>query len=237
MKKTLIASAISAALILNGLPVMAATQQTAAISPVTSEGFTMVPAYPNSVNPRKVLFEIKPGGTGYDYVYIKNFSSEPAHFSLYGADPTVSNTGSLAYKTREKGMEQAGEWLKFDDPELDLGPMETKMVGFQVNVPEDTALDTYKVGLAMEKSKKDVNNPSVTIATRYISHAEVKVTNDPQPIPRQGQVPPPKKAVFETYYFWVSLVLFIMSFGLLAWVTLHEKKSAKQHKSTHRKKA
>jgi len=192
-----------------------------------NEGFTLVPQYPNTINPRKFLFEIKPGDQATEEAVIKNFSDKPVTVLLYGADPTLSNTGTLAYKTRQNPNDGPGSWVKFDQPQVDLGPMEGKKVRFTVNVPKDMALGDYKAGIAIEKTKKDINNASITIATRVITHAEIKVTNDPKPIPKGEPVIKETAPAWKQYYFWGSLLLFLSSIGLLAWVTMKDRKGTK----------
>ena len=199
-----------------------------------NEGFTLVPLYPNTINPRKFLFEIKPGEQSTEEAYVKNFSDEPVTVLLYGADPTVSNTGTLAYKTRQNPNDGPGSWVKFDEPQVDLGPQEGKKVRFTVTVPKDTTLGDYKAGIAIEKTKKDINNASITIATRVITHAEIKVTNDPKSIPRGEPAIKETAPAWKQYYFWGSLLLFLSSVGLLIWVTLKDRKSSPKkdaHKS------
>jgi hypothetical protein len=191
-----------------------------------NEGFTIVPLYPNTINPRKFLFEIKPGEQSTEEAYIKNFSDDPVTVLLYGADPTVSSTGTLAYKTRQTPNDGPGSWIKFDEPQVDLGPQEGKKVRFTVNVPKDTSLGDYKAGIAIEKTKKDINNASITIATRVIIHAEIKVTNDPKAIPHGEPAIKETAPAWKQYYFWGSLLLFLSSVGLLIWVTLKDRKSS-----------
>jgi hypothetical protein len=196
-----------------------------------NEGFTIIPLYPNTTNPRKFLFEIKPGEQGTEEAYIKNFSDDPVTVLLYGADPTLSNTGTLAYKTRQTLNDGPGSWVKFDESPIDLAPQEGKKIRFSVNVPKDTALGDYKAGIAIEKTKKDINNASITIATRVIIHAEIKVTDDPKPIPKGEPAIKESAPAWKQYYFWGSLLLFLASIGLLGWVTLKDRKSGTKNKA------
>jgi len=146
-------------------------------------------------------------------------------FFLYGADPTVSAQGTPAYKTRTNGGKKEGRWIAFDYPEINLGPRQERKVNFSVNVPADTDNGEYRVGITMEKTKKDTNNPNITIATRFILHASVKVTGDPQAVPRKGEGAAIDNQ-WQIYYFYGSLTLFIVSFFALIWVTVQEKKEA-----------
>lgn len=211
------------------------TQQTQAPIKAKEEGFTITPANPNTTSPRKFLFEIKPGDTATDYAYIQNLADEKATFLLYGSDSTLSKQGSLAYKTRADNGAGAGKWIVFDQPKIELGPQEAKIVKFTVNIPKDTKLDNYKAGITMEKTKQDINNPNITIATRVIIHGEIKVTNEPKVISKEKPVNFFSKPAWQNWYFWISLTLFIISLTLLIWTTIneHAKKKSK-HSSKHK---
>lgn len=214
--------------------VMPVSAQEVAVPPelanLKSEGFTITPARPNSVNPRKFIFEIRPGESKQETVVIKNLSSESGTFYLYGADPTFSAQGTPAYKTRQAGGDGEGQWITFNQPEINLTGGEEKAVQFTLAVPEDAELGDYRIGIAMEKTKKDANNPNITIATRIILHTDVKVTDNPSPVPKQGEMmdgpqkTTPDDSPWQIYYFWISLGLFIASFLALIWVTFQEKK-------------
>lgn len=194
--------------------------------PANNEGFTIVPADPNGVNPRKFIYELKPGSSVTDYAYVKNFSGQKVTFALYGADPTTSNKGTLAYKTKaesggtpstERSGKDTGKWLQFEQPTLELGPTGAKMVKFTITVPADTSPGDYRLGTSMERIKQDTSNPGITIATRIVLHTEIKVTNDPKPVPKQGAAAGTgeEKSPWKIYYFWVSLLLFVVSLALV----------------------
>ncbi|MBD3327751.1 DUF916 domain-containing protein [Candidatus Peregrinibacteria bacterium] len=209
------------------------TSVPSAISDIESDGFTIVPAFPNAKEPRKFLFEVKPGEKTKEYTYVSNLSNNEASFRLYGADPTQSAQGTLAYKTRDQNSPTGeGSWIQFEPETITLGPKESKKVPFTVSVPETVEMGEYKIGIAMEKfAVQDTNNPNIAIAARLILNAEVKVTDDPQEIPRlKGQ----KTTIIQDggdwkiYYFWISLSLFILSFLALIWITIQEKKDSRQ---------
>lgn len=202
-----------------------------------SDGFTIIPAYPNTINPRKFIFELKPGEKTEDYVSIKNLSDQNAHFLLYGADSTLSNQGTLAYKTRQNGGEGEGKWVSFQPSGIDLGPQETKLVKFTIETPKDTNFGDYKFGIAMEKSRPDANNPNITIATRVILHGEVKITNEPKTVPKLSApaVTKPQISGWQSYYFWISLGLFMISLTILAWTIFRQKKNTGNGRKRHKK--
>lgn len=199
------------------------------ITNMKSEGFTIVPGDPNTISPRKFIFEGEPGSTMRDTVLIQNLSNEEATFSLYGADPTFSSQGTPAYKTRDAGGDGEGRWITFDEPSITLKAREERTVPFTLTIPEDTPLGDYRAGVAMEKTKQDINNPNIIIATRLIIHSDIKVTDNPSVVPKQngaqGVEEPKEDSPLQIYYFWISLALFVISFIALVWITFEEKKS------------
>lgn len=195
------------------------------------EGFTIVSANPNTINPRRFIFELKPGDSVDDFVEVQNLSSEPKNFLLYGADPTFSAQGTPAYKTRQAGGNGEGRWITFEEPEITLAANEKRILRFTVKVPETIAKGDYRAGIAMEKAaEQSQNQPGISIATRIILHTEIKVTDNPKAVPHvDGTVSigetvttpeAAQKADWRTFYFWISFALFIFSAIALIWVTL-----------------
>ena len=187
------------------------------------DGFMLFPAYPNTIEPKHFLFEIKPGGSAEDYAVIQNFSSSPSHFSLYGSDPTISNQGTLAYKTHSQTTAE-GTWVQFYQPEIDLAPNGNALVKFKVTIPKDATLGEHKIGITIEKSGPE--NNGITIATRVVINAKVTVTMNPKPIPHEQNpdISFNPKPVWQKWFFWISLILFIVSAGSLIYVNLNDKK-------------
>lgn len=197
----------------------------------SSGGFTLSPAPSNGRLAHGYAFQIAAGDQLREFAYIKNMSTSPVNFSLYGADPTVSNTGSPAYKTRDQSTQGEGMWVKFDQPEIELAGGEEKTVRFTVSVPPGTPVGDYRAGITMEKGKQPTNVPGISIATRMVSQARIKVI-EATPADSTGMkltiASAPATAnipAWKTYYFWISLGLFIISLGLLVWALFHEKKA------------
>ena len=231
--------AIAIAMILFAATALAQnTQQTAAKN---NDGFTITPSSINGLSnslSHGYTIEIAPGNLSENFAYIKNFADKPVHFSLYGADPTVSNTGSPAYKTHDQSISGPGTWVKFDQPEIDLNPSEERNVRFIVSVPKNTPPGDYRAGITMEKGKVNSNVPGISISTRMVSQAKIEVTGTAQAASTEtGAVEtqsPKQPPLWTTYYFWISCVLFIISLVLLVWALLHEKKpkTAQSHRVT-----
>lgn len=210
------------------------TQQ--AESMMNDDAFNFTIANPNTVEPNRFIFEIKPGGKAEDYVYVKNASQVPLKFVLYGSDGTRTAQGSFAVETDEQSADEVGKWITFEQKELMLQPGEIKKIKFRVEVPAGTAAGTYSGGVSAEKSKPDTNNANITIAVRIALRVDVKVTEEPQPVAKKYAYV--DENPFFQIYFWASLGLFVLSAGALGWSYLKENrpKAPKKHKTSHRHK-
>lgn len=210
---------------------MPITQQSSPSSQeeINRDRFSFSIANPNTIEPKKFLFELRPGQSGEDSVYLKNSSDVPLKFELYGADGTKTAQGSFALETKDQQKDDVGKWINFNEKEVNLNPGEAKKVKFRIEIPNDAKEGTYKGGVAAEKTKKDAGNPNVTIAVRIGIGVDVSVTAKPQPVPKQYEEV--TENPFFQGYFWASLGLFIVSAGALAWSYVQEKKPKKhRHK-------
>lgn len=203
--------------------------QTQMQSPVNQDKFNFVIANPNNIDPKRFIFELKPGTQNSDFVYVKNAADVPLKFSLYGTDGTKTATGTFALKTKNETQENVGKWTTFDEPEFTLQPGEIRKEKFTIAIPTNAPEGSYSGGLAAEKSKADLNNPNVIIAVRIGIRVDVKVTANPQTITKK--YPDVGGNPFFQAYFWASLGLFVLSAGALGWSYYKEKpKHAGKHK-------
>jgi len=200
---------------------------------LNNDNFNFVIANPNTVDPKKFLFEINPGQSARDSVLVKNNCDVPLKFNLYGADETRSAQGSFALKTKSEPAMTVGKWINFDEKEFTLAPGETKRAYFSVNIPAGTPEATYSGGVAAEKTSADTKNPNVIIAVRIGIRVDVKVTSNPQPIQKK-YTEVTSNPLFQAY-FLASLALFIGSAILLGWTYLKGKKHRIQKGHKRRK--
>lgn len=191
-------------------PTIAQTQQ----QPDT-DSFNFVIANPNTVDPKRFIFEIKPGASATDSVILKNSAEVPLHFSLYGADATQTNQGSFALKTKDEPRAEVGKWISFDQGEITLQPGQVQQVGFTVSVPAGTPEGSYSGGLAAEKVSASTSNPNILIAVRIGLRLDVKVTSNPQPVTKKYTSVTDNP--FFKVYFWASIGLFLVFAAMLVW--------------------
>lgn len=202
----------------------------------SGEGFTIMSANPNNENPRKFSFEVMPGTKIEDFVEIQNISDKEESFLLYGADPTFSAQGTPAYKTRQASGNGEGKWISFEEEEITMSPNEKRIVKFTLEIPQKISEGDYRAGITMEKTPKSSGQEGISITTRVILHAEIKVTNtlSSSQISNEStnkSTGTKNQINWKEIYFWVSLTLFISSLIALLWITLANDKS----KSTNNK--
>jgi hypothetical protein len=146
--------------------------------PVTGSertAYSMQIAYPNIIDPRKFIFELKPGETAEDYIILNNTSDKPAEFILYGADSTIDTDGNISYKTLDMPQNMVGGWITFDQNKVTVGPNNKQHIKFKITVPVGTPLSEYEGGVAAEL-------PTAVVATRYMMKVSIIVTDNPQPV-------------------------------------------------------
>lgn len=145
--------------------------------------YSMQIAYPNIIDPRKFIFEIRPGESAEDFLILNNTSNQPAEFILYGADSVIDAKGDISYKTLEMEQNMVGRWITFDQDKITVGPDNKQQIKFKVTVPSDIPLSEYEGGVAAELAVIAVNaSTDEKIATRYMMKVSVTVTDDPQPV-------------------------------------------------------
>lgn len=188
-----------------------------------STSFAAEPASKNAVAPSIFMYEARPGTTIEDDILIKNINDEPRTLTLYPADGFTDDEGKPAFKTYGEEMTEIGAWIEIDSETYEFEPQETKKIHFRVNVPQNAEEKEYKGGFALEQ-KFNADAP-VQTALRVMKNIEIKVTQDPQEIPRFA-AEESTESYQPTMFFWITLGIFIasMAYVLLTREKKHEKK-------------
>lgn len=189
------------------------------------EGFTIVATYPNAENDH-LLHEAKPGDVIEDYVTVRNTGTTSYNFEIYTADSGTTNLGTFALKGQEDEKVTVGKWTTFASDHVLLEPDETKTLKVTITVPEDTEYGFYEGGIAMEREKPSKNLPKITIASRVVQRVQIRVTEDPQEIPkreRQGD-----NSLTSTIFFYSTLGVFALAMVYLGFTFLRDRKKKKK---------
>jgi len=193
------------------------------------EGFTIQPTYPNGIEMRVLMSEIKPGESSEDYLTIKNTGEIEQYFKLYPVEKKENNT----YTGEKEELRSIGKWLSLEPSEITLKPEETAQIKVNIKIPSNTELGTYNAGISLSKFKPAANYKTITIESRVIQNVSVKVTNNPQRLitlqeylQKQKEQKMHQANTFNSQtYFFLSIVVFIASMSYVLYATLKEKKN------------
>jgi hypothetical protein len=187
-------------------------------------GFRLYPTYQNTINFGKLIMEVKPGENAEDYLSLENMENKPTDFILYASEKTIGANGEPFYETTKNRTGILYKWISLEQEQFLLKPGEEIKVKITVSVPEDAEFGTYEFGAFMETSRSSTNNSALTISTRYMVPIEVKVTNNPQPIPKIKDLNKP----IPTPYFYASIVIFLGCIGYFLYARRKEKRGRKK---------
>lgn len=159
----LVTAALAAA-VAGGLCVSAGSSAAGAAIPVSSA--TPVPKAPNqfSAQPYSAAdaqqrssfsYELQPGHHILDQFVVKNLSSAPESFLVYGEDATnVASTGGYAFEQRAQMHNTAvGLWITAGTTHLTVPPGKEAVATFQLAIPANAPPGDHLGGLIVEEVK------------------------------------------------------------------------------------
>jgi hypothetical protein len=184
----------------------------------SNEGFYIEAANPNAISPLSFMYEIKPGEKITDGFILVNSGNAARKFHIYTADSFKEN--DKVYFNEDKDPKNFAKWVTLPISEIELQPGEKQTFTMEINVPQDTKEGTYLLGFAMSFTKPS-NNSNITITPRLIRNIRIKVTNNPQPVPKLGET-----NIFNTAltYSW-GVVIFLGAMGYFFYANRKEKKA------------
>jgi uncharacterized membrane protein len=221
MKK--IICSIAFLVIFLGLNMVKAQEAPLSKIPPDLGGVTIKPANPNSIRPPVIIIEMAPGTEYTDAVIIKNTTDNTVTINNYPADGTTTTTGDFTMKTNKEKQENIGAWTTLEETKVELDPHEEKTISFTITVPENAELKEYKGGITSTRRGEEING--VITSTRIVVPVELKVTNDPQPVPKL--VTTQANVFAPTPFFWGTVVIFLGCMGYFVYANQKEKKQKK----------
>ena len=92
-------------------------------------------------------YELNPGGTLGDALFVTNRSAEPIVLDVYAADGFLTPDGSLDILAGGEESTELGSWVDIDANQLTLASGESAEVPFSVAVPPETPPGDYAAGV------------------------------------------------------------------------------------------
>lgn len=160
------------------------------------------------VGPSRFDISLKPGESETYVVEVTNDGSDFAPVETLVEDLFVNPDGSPYYGPPSNGPHSCANWIRFNPAEFDLGPGQTQVVRFNVNVPETAVGSKYAVIFFRTLSKTAGSN-SLGMSSKI---GTIIVMDIPGTVPVRGDMtglkvfPPNKKqADVDNYMTWIQM--------------------------------
>lgn len=139
------------------------------------------PAHPTADSRTQSWFIYKqdPGTSLNDEVLIVNNSSVKKVINLYPADSVSASGGGFALKQEGEKMQDIGSWTSLSQGEVTLGPNESKLVPFLIQIPTSTTPGEYTGAIIVqEKTAPIKTQDGMTLALRMGVRIYLTVSGD-----------------------------------------------------------
>ncbi|WP_279365978.1 DUF916 domain-containing protein [Microbacterium testaceum] len=171
--------------LLLGTPLAASAE--AAPSPDTTVTWSVKPADTAQGRDRpNYAYDLMPGGTVGDALYVANRSPQPITLRVYAADGFLTDDGALDILAGGAESTDLGSWVSIASPELTLDSGASAEVPFTVTVPADAAPGDYAAGI-VASMLVTADNGTVT-ERRLGSRVHLRVQGDLAPSLAIGDV-------------------------------------------------
>lgn len=186
----LLLSLLTALALLLGTPIAAsaaAAEDPAAPSADTTVTWSVKPADTAQGRDRpNYAYDLQPGGTVGDALYVANRSPQPITLSVYAADGFLTEDGSLDILAGGVASTDLGSWVRVETPELTLDSGASAEVPFTVTVPADAPPGDYAAGV-VASMRVTADNGTIT-ERRLGSRVHLRVQGDLAPALTVGDI-------------------------------------------------
>jgi Protein of unknown function C-terminal (DUF3324)/Bacterial protein of unknown function (DUF916) len=94
----------------------------------------------------------QPGATLRGKVEVINVGSKAGKTSLYAVDATTGQTSGAVYRSKGEPRPGVGGWIKLGKSSLELGPGQSQVVPFSVQVPSEAAAGQHLGAIVAQRS-------------------------------------------------------------------------------------
>lgn len=190
----------------------------------TPDKFTLYTKDPNTINPLKLIYELKPGDETTEQIILKNFSQKDKIFTIYVTDQNPVNKKGLVAYFDENQKRKMAEFMTVEPSTVSVKANSEAPLTVHIKIPQDAQLGEYLGAIAAVNTRPSTNMPNIKIAVRYLFGLDVKITNNPQHVPKFSD-----RNILPIIYLCSSVILFIACMGYY----LHNSKKEKKHHATH----
>lgn len=160
--------------------------------------FATAPAGENGPDGRsRFQYEVEPGTSVSDHMYVQNLGTEAATFQLYATDAYNNDDGAFALLTADQTPVDAGSWVTFPQAcvegtgtaevpcqpgprqSVTVNPGTTAVVPFTVTVPADASPGDHAGGVIASYSSGE---GQVTVQNRLATRLYVRASGELQPL-------------------------------------------------------
>ncbi len=142
----------SVALFLASFSVIGMSASVHAASDVTPS-MGIQPAFFDPHNPitrSYFIFNSTPGAQFTSAVRVSNTGTTAGHAALYSTDATTGATSGAVYQGQNSKPQDVGAWIKLSTSALTLAPGQSRLIPFEVTLPENVRSGQHLGGIAME---------------------------------------------------------------------------------------
>ncbi|MFC1750898.1 hypothetical protein ACFL2V_19070 [Pseudomonadota bacterium] len=180
--------------------------------------FDAKPAQPNLENPNFLIYELRPGESFEDTIYIKNRAQEARTAKIYAADEILTEQGTKGCVLDNQEMKEIGAWIAFDDLLYKFSAEEDKFIDFTISIPEDAEMGDYRGCIAYSQSSEPEEG-KISSAVRKIIFVEIKVTDNPREIERKIL----ERTFAPTWFFYTTLGIALLAV-IIIWIDKSKKR-------------
>jgi hypothetical protein len=98
----------------------------------------------------------EPGTTLHGKFEVINVGTTAGRTSLYAVDATTGQTSGAVYLSKQEPHRDVGGWVRLGKRNLELGPGESREVGFSVRVPSEATAGQHLGGIVAQRSTQVV---------------------------------------------------------------------------------
>lgn len=175
---------VAAAALVSAPPALADDAADAAVT------WSVAPASAEGPDGRRVMqIELDPGERVTEHLAVRNFSEREATFALAAADGYYTETGRFTMLPADRTSVDAGTWISVE-PSVTLAPNETRIVSFEIAVPENATPGDHAAGVSasVRSTSAGADGTRVGVDSRVGFRVSTRVTGELAPAVGVGEV-------------------------------------------------